>query len=200
MTSRRRPSPAAVPRLILASGSPRRASLLRELGMSFSVVTSNAAEATPDFLSPAEAAQVNACRKAMQVARQHPDCLVLGADTVVSVDGVHFGKPASLAEAEAMLARLQGRVHQVATGICMVHWARRRWRLFADTTAVTFKTLKPAQIRRYLRSINPLDKAGGYALQDKGQVIVECIQGSCSNVVGLPVERLREELAAWVWG
>ena len=131
------------------------------------------------------------------MARQQPDCLVLGADTMVFVDGVHLGKPASLAEAEAMLARLQGRVHQVATGICLVHWARRRRRLFADTTAVTFRTLTPGQIRRYLRTINPLDKAGGYAIQDEGQVIVECIHGSYSNVVGLPVERLQKELAAW---
>jgi len=183
--------------MILASASPRRASLLQELGLPFAVRTSNAPELTPEYLSPAETAQLNACRKALSVAREHPGALVLGADTVVSADGQHFAKPASLADAERMLAQLQGRVHQVATGICLVHWAARRWRVFADTTAVTFRKLQPDQIRRYLRTIHPLDKAGGYAIQDEGHVIVECIQGSYSNVVGLPVERLKAELAAW---
>jgi septum formation protein len=203
-TPRKRRTPAdsgsALPPLILASVSPRRAALLQELGYPFSVVASHAPELTPGFLSPAESAQLNAHRKAAAVACKHPDCLVLAADTVVSAEGVHFGKPATLAEAEAMLTRLQGRVHQVATGLCLMHWAQGQWRIFAETTAVTFRPLRPADIRRYLRSINPLDKAGGYAIQDGGEAIIASIHGSFSNVVGLPTERLLRELTAWQRG
>jgi septum formation protein len=184
----------AAPNLILASASPRRASLLRAMGLSFTVAPSHADEVEPTALSPAEAAIANACRKATQVAREHPDALVLGADTVVSTDGVHLGKPRSREEAEAMLLRLQGRVHQVATGVCLMQFDCGFRRLFADTTAVTFRPLELDQIRRYLENINPLDKAGGYAIQEGGAGIIESIHGSFANVVGLPVERLRVEL------
>jgi septum formation protein len=201
---RSRPKPARAARrgpapsfLVLASASPRRASLLRELGIPFTVVTSHAAEISPGFLSPAETAQLNACRKAASVARQHRNCTVLAADTVVSAEGFHFGKPATVAEAAAMLKQLQGKTHQVATGICMMNWAERRCRVFAETTSVKFRKLNPGQIRRYLRTIDPLDKAGGYAIQEEGESIIDSIQGSYSNVVGLPVERLREELGQW---
>ncbi len=183
------------PGLILASASPRRAQLLRELVESFSVVTQPVPEVTPEFLSPAEAALVNACRKAVAVARLHPESIVLGADTVVSLDGRHFGKPSSLEEAEAMLRELQDRVHQVATGMCLVHWGRGWRRLVAETTAVTFRRLTQAEIRQYLQATNPLDKAGGYGIQDRGRTIIDSIQGSYSNVVGLPLERLKQELA-----
>lgn len=193
--NQRTPHPTARPGLILASASPRRAQLLRELGESFSITTQPVPEVTPDFLSPAEAALVNATRKAVAVARLHPESIVLGADTVVSLDGKHFGKPSSLEEAEAMLRELQARVHQVATGMCLAHWARGWRRLVAETTAVTFRALTPAEIRAYLRATSPLDKAGGYGIQDRGQAIIHSIQGSYSNVVGLPLERLKQELA-----
>ncbi len=192
---RRNSAPIPRPGLILASASPRRASLLRQLGQRFSVATRPVSEVAPAFLSPAETALVNASRKAVEVARLHPDSIVLGADTVVSLDGRHFGKPLSLEEAESMLRQLQGRVHQVATGMCLVHWERGWRRLIAETTAVTFRSLSSAEIRRYLRATNPLDKAGGYGIQDQGQAIIQSIQGSYSNVVGLPLERLKQELA-----
>ncbi len=181
--------------LILASASPRRAALLKELGWTFQVESRPVDEVAPTCLSPAETALVNASRKAMAVARWHPDAVVLGADTVVSLAGEHFGKPASLEEAESMLRALAGRVHQVATGLCLVRAAGRWRRLVAETTAVTFRPLGRREIRRYLRAIHPLDKAGGYAIQEEGKSIVESIQGSYSNVVGLPMERLQAELA-----
>jgi septum formation protein len=187
-----------LPELILASASPRRSSLLREMGFNFAVVRSEAPEVASEFLSPAEIAQVNAYRKARQVAKKHPDVLVLAADTVVSLGREHFGKPRSLQEAEAMLIRLQGRTHQVVTGICLLHLRLHRQRLFAETTLVTFRQLQVEQIRQYLARIHPLDKAGGYAIQDEGDEIVKSIQGSFSNVVGLPLERLRQELSCWL--
>lgn len=186
------------PDLILASASPRRAELLRELGHPFTILTSAAEEVDPVFLSPAETAMVNASRKAMAVARRHPDRLVLGADTVVSLGGTHFGKPSSLDEAEAMLRQLQGRVHQVATGICLVRWNQRRRRLAAETTAVAFRRLSTRAIREYLQSTRPLDKAGGYGIQDRGERIVSEIKGSYSNVVGLPLELLKVVLAEFL--
>lgn len=187
-----------LPELILASASPRRSSLLREMGFDFAVVRSEAPEVASEFLSPAEIAQVNAYRKARQVAKKHPDVLVLAADTVVSLGREHFGKPRSLQEAEAMLIRLQGRTHQVVTGICLLHLRLHRQRLFAETTLVTFRQLHVEQIREYVARIHPLDKAGGYAIQDEGDEIVKSIQGSFSNVVGLPLERLRQELSCWL--
>jgi len=186
-----------LPSLILASASPRRADLLRKLDVEFVVVASDAPEVAPEHLSPVETAEINAYRKARAVAKKFPDHLVLGADTVVGWGTEQFAKPADMAEAERMLARLQGRTHQVVTGVCLVHLRGHRQRLFAVSTAVTFRRLHLRQIRRYLTGIHPLDKAGGYAIQEEGDLIVKGINGSFSNVVGLPVERLKEELRAW---
>jgi septum formation protein len=185
------------PPLILASASPRRSDLLAQMGVEFTVVTGSVPEVAPAHLTPSETARINAHRKARAVAQQFPDHLVLGADTVVSLGTEMFGKPADLAEAGWMLARLQGRTHEVTTGACLLHQRGRRQRLFAVTTLVTFRRLSAAQIREYLAKIQPLDKAGGYAIQDQGALIVARFAGSFSNVVGLPVEKLREELDGW---
>jgi septum formation protein len=186
-----------LPRLILASTSPRRAELLRGMGLEFHVVPSQAAEARNEQLTARELCQLNAYRKAREVAKKIPDALVLGADTTVYLDTRLLGKPADLGEASRMLEWLQGRTHQVVTGICLLHLRRFRQKIFAETTQVTFRPLDAVQIRHYLASIDPLDKAGAYAIQDKGDLIVERVNGSFSNVVGLPVERLGSELAAW---
>jgi septum formation protein len=186
-----------MPALILASASPRRSELLREMGISFTVVRSQVPEIAPEHLSPVETAEINAYRKARATAKQHPDAFVLGADTIVSLGETVFGKPMDLADAEQMLAKLQGRTHQVITGVCLVHLRAHRQRLFAVSTAVTFRKLHVGQIRRYLSKIFPFDKAGSYAIQEEGDMIVKGIAGSFSNVVGLPVERLREELKGW---
>ena len=186
-----------LPPLILASASPRRAELLRELGVEFQALPGHAAEAEEDFLSPHELCQLNAYRKARVIAKKFPDALVLGADTEVCLGAEIFGKPADLAEAARMIERLQGRTHEVVTGVCLIHLRAHRQKLFAVATSVSFRSLDAAQIRDYLAMINPLDKAGAYAIQEHGTMIVEKIDGSFSNVVGLPLERLQEELARW---
>lgn len=186
-----------LPPVILASASPRRAELLRQLQPEFQIVPSDAEEMFEEHLSPQELCQLNAHRKARAVAKKIPDALVLGADTLVFLGSEILGKPASLAEAERMLASLQGKTHQVVTGVSLIHLRGYRERLFAVSTDVTFHPLTAEQIKDYIARVNPLDKAGAYAIQEHGDKIVSEISGSFSNVVGLPVERVEEELAAW---
>ena len=187
----------SLPPLLLASASPRRRELLRELGLEFAVVPANVAESDAEQLSPGELCQLNAYRKARCVAKQHPDALVIGVDTIVCLGATVFGKPADLAEARRTLKRLQGMTHEVVSGVCLIGLRSHRERLFAVSTEVRFRPLTEEEIDRYLAAINPLDKAGAYAIQEKGEWIVESISGSFSNVVGLPLERLREELESW---
>ncbi len=186
-----------LPLLILASASPRRTELLRQLGVEFKVVPSKAPEIHHDQLTAQELSRINAYRKARSVAKRFPDALVLGADTLVYLGKMLFGKPATLEEAYRMLETLQGETHQVVTAICLLHLRERRQRVLAETTTVTFRTLDAVKIRRYLAKVDPLDKAGAYAIQEEGDLIIESIEGSYANVVGLPVERLRTELEAW---
>ena len=186
-----------LPPLILASASPRRAELLRRLAPDFQIVPSDAVEILDDQLSPWELCQLNAHRKARVIAKKHPDALVMGADTLVFLDDEIMGKPGDLAEARRMLSRLQGRTHQVVTGVCLMHLRAHREHIFAVSTDVTFHPLTTGQINNYLARMNPLDKAGAYAIQEHGDMIVADISGSFSNVVGLPMEKVGEELAAW---
>ncbi len=186
-----------LPPLILASASPRRSELLRELGIEFQLIPGHVPEIHHEQMTAGELCQINAYRKASGIAKQFPDALVLGADTLVYLGTTLFGKPANLAAARAMLAQLQGRTHQVVTGVCLFHLRGHRCRIFAENTAVTFHPLSAAQIEDYLQRMNPLDKAGAYAIQEHGERIVANISGSFSNVVGLPLERLRAELAGW---
>ena len=186
-----------LPPLILASTSPRRADLLRRLRLEFQVMPSGATELWHEHLSPLEICQLNAHRKARMVAKRIPDALVLGADTLVFLDDEALGKPRDLADAQRMLARLQGRMHQVVTGVSLIHLRAHRERLFAVSTDILFHSLDAAQIGDYLSLINPLDKAGAYAIQEHGDKIISHIYGSYSNVVGLPMEKLREELQLW---
>jgi septum formation protein len=185
------------PSLILASASPRRSELLRQLGIDFRIIASEAPELQSDQLTAREVAQINAYRKARAVAKKFPDQLVLGADTVVALENSLFGKPASLEEAYGMIEQLQGKTHVVVTGLCLLHLRPHRQKIFFETTEVTFRSLDAVGIRRYLTQINPLDKAGAYAIQERGDELVESIAGSYSNVVGLPTEKLRVELDAW---
>ena len=185
------------PPLILASSSPRRAELLGQMGLKFRVIPSDAAEVTDRFLSPFEICQLNAHRKARAVAKKNPDALVLGADTLVFLDHEILGKPSTTAEAQTMLEQLQGRTHQVVTGVCLIQLRTHRESVFAVSSEVRFRPLTTAEIRNYLSKVNPLDKAGAYAIQEQGALIVGEISGSFSNVVGLPLERLQTELNAW---
>lgn len=186
-----------LPPLILASASPRRAELLRGLGVKFSVLVSATEEAHHEDFTARELCLVNAYRKARAVAKQHPQALVLGADTLVYLGTTLYAKPADMTDARRMLRELAGQTHQVVTAVCLLHLDARRCRLFAETTNVRFKPLTAAQIKAYLEAIQPLDKAGAYAIQDRGDQIVDRIDGSFSNVVGLPVERVKHELASW---
>jgi septum formation protein len=185
------------PLLILASASPRRSELLRRLRPRFQIVPSAAVEIHGEQWSAGELAQVNAWRKARAVSRQFPEAIVLGVDTLVALGTAIYGKPRTLAEAHAMLAVLQGRTHQVTTGVCLICRRARRISLFFEQTDVTFRALTAAQIRRYHQKVNPLDKAGAYGIQEQGNDIVESISGSFSNVVGLPLEKLEAEWSAF---
>ncbi len=186
-----------LPPLILASSSPRRLVLLRGLGVEFNIVPSDAEEVHIEQMTATEVSQLNAYRKAYAVAKKFPDALVLGADTLVYLGETLMGKPADQEDAYRMLKQLQGRTHEVVTGICLIHLRGHRQKIFAESTSVRFRPLSTEQIRDYLTRIDPLDKAGAYAIQDHGDKIVDDIRGSYSNVVGLPLERLRAELAAW---
>ncbi|MGD1083354.1 MAG: Maf family protein [Verrucomicrobiota bacterium] len=188
------------PTLILASASPRRSELLRQLRPRFQVVSSDAKEIHPQNLSAGELAQLNAYRKARAVSKKFPDAVVLGVDTLVSLDGRVFGKPRTLAEAGQMLAFLQGQTHQVSTGVCLIYLRGHRQKIFCEQTDVKFRPLTLAQIRFYHKRVNPQDKAGAYAIQEYGGLLVESISGSFTNVVGLPLERLGVELDAFLAG
>jgi septum formation protein len=187
-----------LPPLILASASPRRAELLRQLKLDFQILPSDAKEVFDEQLSPLELCQLNAHLKARAVAKKNPDSLVLGADTLVFLDGEIMGKPADMVDARRMLTRLQGRTHQVVTGVSLIHLRVHRESMFAIGTDVTFRPLTAGQINEYIAKVNPLDKAGAYAIQEHGNMIIAEIFGSFSNVIGLPMEQLQAELALWV--
>ena len=189
--------PVALPPLILASTSPRRRELLTALGLNFRVVPSPAEESRGANLTATELAQLNAHLKARAVAKHHPDSLVLGADTLVFLGTTVFGKPATIGEAHRMLLELQGQTHRVVTGVSLMHLRRHRERLFASVSEVTFHALGTADIAEYIQMVNPMDKAGAYAVQEHGDRIIAQVNGSRSNVIGLPIEAVQEELERW---
>ncbi|MDA7915634.1 Maf family protein [Verrucomicrobia bacterium] len=182
-----------LPPIILASGSPRRREILSRLGFIFEVETADVVELS-DGMLPAELCQENALLKAQSVADKNPDSLVIGSDTVVCLEGRIFGKPLDLAEACSFLEQLQGKTHQVLSGMVLICQAKKVNLSFFDATNVTFRSLSSETIKGYLQKIDPLDKAGGYAIQDHGDMIVESIDGSMDNVIGFPTERFLQEL------
>lgn len=183
------PDPAQLP-LVLASGSPRRRELMAEAGYRFEVV-SPGVEEIDDPARPIQAlTRANARLKAEAVARRHPDRIVIAADTLVLRDDTALGKPADADAALAMVRSLNGRTHQVYTAVCVACEAAGREVEFSVVTDVTFKTLSEDELRRYHALIDPMDKAGAYAAQDHGDLVIERVAGSWTNVVGLPMERL----------
>jgi septum formation protein len=180
--------------LILASSSPRRVELMREADFYFEVVVPGVEEVHDESLTCEELTVENARRKARAIAQQRPGALVIGADTLVYLDEVPITKPNDMEEAAAMLRRLSGRTHQVCTGVALVWNGGADERLFHVISDVTFKPLTEAVIRDYHSRIQPLDKAGGYAVQDESAMIIDHVEGSWSNVKGLPMERLTAEL------
>jgi septum formation protein len=180
--------------IILASASPRRRELLERAGVIFEIMHSPADEIHDASIPPEELCETNAALKAEAVAAIRPDATVIGADTLVFIDGEPLGKPADLDEARAMLRRLAGRVHKVCTGVCVIFPDGRR-ELFHDTTEVTFRPLDDAAIEGYLTVANPLDKAGAYGIQESSERIIAGISGSYENVMGLPVGMVMDALS-----
>lgn len=177
------------PRIILASGSPRRRELLGGTGLTFEVIPSPAEEIHDPMMPPGALCEENARLKASAVAHENPSTWVIGADTLVFLNDHPLGKPADRAEAAAMLAALSGCVHEVRTGVCVIDPSGRET-MFHETTRVTFRHLDQAAIREYHALVNPLDKAGAYGIQEHGDRIIERIDGPFDNVMGLPVDRL----------
>ncbi len=196
--------------IVLASGSPRRKELLEREGVEFTVRVSEVDESLePDLLrQPEEAAKKLAERKARAVLEEMLNeayvgtAMVVGADTMVVVDGAIYGKPEDEAEARRILGELSGRAHQVITGVSV--WLAGApaneedisiaFRSFAETSHVVFKELDDELIERYIATGEPMDKAGAYGVQGKGgEMLVECVAGDFDNVVGLPVKRLIAE-------
>ena len=178
-------------RLILASASPRRHKLLTDAGYDFTARPAAITEVAPPHLTPGETALFNARSKAEDVAARFPAALVLGVDTLVACDATIYGKPADLNEAETMLHRLNGRAHQVFSGVWLTHARSGGRRGIIEVTTVHFRQLSTPRLQRYLARIEPLDKAGAYAAQTDNGELIERVEGSFTNVIGLPMERLR---------
>jgi septum formation protein len=186
--------PATGPGLILASKSPRRCYLLEQAGIEFSVIPSSFDENSVKLSSPDIYVRQLAESKAGDISEQYPDSWVIGADTIVLIDGSILGKPGSSTEARTMLKSLSGKTHQVLTGYCIC--CHKIGRLFSEAvkTEVRFKKLTEKEIDWYINSGEPFDKAGAYGIQGIGMFLVRRINGSYTNVVGLPVCEIVEYL------
>jgi septum formation protein len=181
-------------RLILASQSPRRKYLLEKAGLVFDVLPSSVDESAVPLSDPAIYVTTLAKAKAEEIASRHPDAWVIGADTIVLINGKILGKPASRKEAREMLRYLSGQTHQVYTGYALCCRASGRMIRDAVRTDVQFKDLSEAEIAWYIQTGEPFDKAGAYAIQGLGTFLVRSINGSYTNVVGLPVCEVIEAL------
>jgi len=182
--------------IVLASASAGRGGLLRRSGLPFTIDPSNSDETT-DASSPAEHVRMLALRKARTVAERHPDALVIGADTIIELDGEILGKPASSAAAEQMLSRLAGQFHRLVTGIAIVDSADGRSYCGGETTLVHIRPLNAEQIRSYVASGEPTGKSGSYDIEGLGATIIDRIEGDFSNVVGLPMAHLARALESF---
>jgi len=163
---------------------------LKQIGLNFRVIVCELEECAPPGLKPYEMVQYLAARKAMSVADSLADGVVIGADTVVVWRGQVLGKPSNEREAVEMLKRLQGCEHEVFTGVALVDAGNRKVDVGHDKTRVIFRPLDEDEIRRYVSTGEPLDKAGAYGAQGIGAIFIERIEGSYTNVVGLPLTRL----------
>lgn len=183
------------PMLILASGSPRRRELLAEAGIPFAVHPSDADETLDPALSPEGNALALAFKKADAVAHRFPDDVTLAADTMVVLGDDIIGKPVDEADARSMLARLSGETHVVVTGVALVRPADRlRWS-GAAVSRVTFRPVAAAAIAAYVATGEPMDKAGGYAIQGGAAGWIERFEGSRTNIIGLPMELVADALS-----
>lgn len=169
---------------------------MADAGIGVECEPADVAEATEIDGTPRELAVFNAELKARAVVAARRDAVVIGADTIVVLEGEIFGKPVDFGDAQRMLGRLAGRTHEVITGVCVIDGATAKRALFAESTFVRFRPLNGEMIERYLDRIEPLDKAGAYAAQDDRGEVIEAVEGAFDNVIGLPVERVRAALAS----
>lgn len=182
-------------KIYLASASPRRQALLKQIGLNFNVIPSKVKEIIKENLCPGELVENLALDKARDVAGILGDGIVIGADTVVVLDNQIMGKPLDSAEAALMLTRLSGAHHQVMTGVAIIDIKSGLQRVFHETTCVRFRNLTSEIIENYINSGEPFDKAGAYAIQGLGSILVDGIEGCYFNVVGLPLTRVATELS-----
>lgn len=175
--------------LVLASASPRRRQFLSSLGLQFTVFPAEIDETPMLGETPAAFARRMAMEKAEAVARLRPESWVIGADTVVTIDGEIIGKPADAAHALETLRKLRGRTHEVITGLSLSCVQERCAESLAETTQVTFADFPDTVLAAYVRTGEPLDKAGAYGIQAGGAFLVSELRGSCSSVIGLPLHR-----------
>ena len=185
-----------MPKIILASASPRRKELMELAGYDFEVICADIVEVVPEEAMPQEVVMSLALQKAQAVAAEHKEAVVIGSDTVVALDGKILGKPHSEQEACEMLRSLSGRTHKVFTGVAIVCGGKVK--NFFDETDVEFYSLDDDEIKKYVATGEPTDKAGAYGIQGKGSVLVKRINGDFFSVMGLPIAKLYREMSDFV--
>ena len=181
-------------KIIVASSSKRRMDLLTAFGIDFKAIPANIEEAHAPDETPDQLVVRLATEKAFHISRQFPDEIILGADTIVYFRKKIIGKPKNLHHATQMLEELSGNTHTVYTGVCLTKKASEKTISWHTTTSVTFKKLTPEIVSALVHASNPLDKAGGYALQEHEEILIENYNGLRSNVIGLPIEQVKEKL------
>ncbi|MGD9489289.1 MAG: nucleoside triphosphate pyrophosphatase [Calditrichaceae bacterium] len=186
--------------VILASTSPRRYELLKTIGLEFKIVASGANESNDENLDPVSYALENARKKACAVTEKHPNSLIISADTIVILDGIMMGKPVNEDDAYRMISALSGKTHKVCTAFGLAF--KRYDKSFYDTveTEVTFRELTEEEIWEYINTGEPFDKAGAYAIQGQGSILVEKINGCFFNVVGFPLSKFFTDLDKFLAG
>lgn len=181
-------------KIILASSSPRRKTLLEQIGLKFEIDPSNYNEGAVSEMEPRKLAEYLSLKKAIEVAKRHEETVVISADTVVVIDSKILGKPKTSEEAKSMLKKLSGKCHSVITGFAIIDTGDNKQISKSVETKVYFKNLSEKEIDAYISTGEPMDKAGAYGIQGKAALFVERIEGDYFNVVGLPVLSLTEEL------
>lgn len=187
-----------IPRLILASASPRRATLLSQIGLTFEVYPSDIEEPIPKNISAEDVTQHLASLKANDVAKRYSEGIVIGADTLVSYKKQLLGKPKNNKDASEMLSMLSDRRHTVVTGVSLIDLKEKREKTWSEVTKVFFRKISQKEILDYIKSGETIDKAGAYGIQGRGGAFVKRIEGCYFNVVGLPLASLVEHLLDFV--
>lgn len=185
-------------KLILASASPRRSQLLKQIGLTFQIMPSNIDEDEIFSHDPLVNIQEIALRKARDIATGMKNSIVIGADTQILMDDEVLGKPLDAADAASMLGKLSGRTHQAITGVALVDSETEFEETWVEVTAVTFRQLSEDEIADYVNTGEPMDKAGAYGIQERAAAFVERIEGCYFNIVGLPLAKLAQKLRKWL--